>query len=189
MDEVKWASVIQVSSPDATTRFALHCTFDGVQRHMIQAVERGRALFSAFGDVFLQLYVFGQVLNMSPEIRPCAFSVVNSDTEGFGPPGLGFGVNRFDDKMTIFSIYEHPGRLELLKTIFSFFTGKCGEQYKAGSLPKHVDISITNSYELPPQDGHNYVFYCDGTSSLPIQGESMSFQVKTNAIPYFCMKE
>ena len=66
---------------------------------MIKAVEDARGLFAAFGDAFIQLIAFGSVLLMpKSNMSPAMLTIVNSDVEGFGPPGLGLGVNRFDNQ-------------------------------------------------------------------------------------------
>lgn len=189
MNKTKMASVIQITSPGATTRFALHNTFDGAQRYMIEAIERGRAsVLAACGETITVLLVFGAVLTMSRRTKPAMLTIVNSDTEGFGPV-LGFGVSRFDNQMIVMRIDENPGPLELLKNVIQFFHGQIGSKYTNGEkLPDHISITIGEEYKLPPQNGLHYKFYCDGTSTLPIEGESMAFRVIPNAIPYFCFE-
>ena len=51
-----------------------------------------------------------------------------------------------------------------------------------------MTVKVTSDSFTVEGDGH-YCVFSDGSSVLPIQGQSVTFQVVTDAIPYFVFEE
>lgn len=131
---VRNGSIIKCTSPGNTTRYSVHVAFDGLQRFMIEMVERHRpTLYAAFGEsaiTVLILYTMLKIPFMSEHDRtPIVMSVFNSDYEGFGL-NYRFGVSTFDDKMIIIYMKEYKGLLPLFKMLGRLVSGELAQDFK-----------------------------------------------------------
>ncbi len=174
-----------------TTRFAVHTAFDGIQRLMIERVERYRStLYAAFGEpaiTALILYTFLQIPFMKKHNRtPIVLSAFNSDCEGFGL-NYKFGVSTFDDTMIIIYLNEYRGLYSLLKFLSSLLSGQLAKDYRDQKTIDGATVKVTSKFQV--QGDGQYMVFFDGTSQLSLQGDELLFEVISNAIPYFTFDE
>ena len=210
---VRRASVIQVSSPNTSdpTRYAVHNVFDGVQRHMINALDRRRSdWYPAFGNLVVIPTVMASLLfTYHPqELRNRKyiphFAAINTDTEGFGIQ-LGFGIDRCDEYMMVSSIIDPdqwPGSFVFFKEFnVKIMKGELAKVWRKQQeaqnknqdekadekLPSWLTMGKMTKYTVegvtPTQQ---FDLYFDGSGTMPFRG-TLPFTIKVipNAIPYF----
>ena len=182
------ASVIRLSSSTSeTVRYSLHNAFDGMQRHMIEIVEKHRGdLYPAFGLPGLMGFVLYKIFTGPVVEHPAIFTIVNSDTEAH--QNLGCGVTRFDDKMIVLRVDESQGRFDTIGVSMKFFGGGLAKRWREeGKLPDNVHLEVTDKYTFNAKKGGTSIkMFIDGTGTIPIESDlDMTFTVIPDAIPYF----
>jgi hypothetical protein len=115
------------------------------------------------------------------------FNICKSDFEGKGM-NLGLGVNRFDAAMAVVSGGPYRSKYELVRAYLYFLTGRLGEDVKSEQpLPYGLTAKVCDGFTIGKGAGH-YRLYFDGSRSLPLEGESITFKVVPDAIPYYTVK-
>lgn len=187
LEKVKHASVIQLSAPGATTRYATHICFTGVQLDVIDELEQHRGdLYPAFGNLTVIALAIKSAFTSSKDIDFALFTAVNSDVAGLGAD-LGFGVNRFDDQMIVVDSDKHPSATGFLKTIGNILSGELAKQWKEKELPNDIKVFKTNNFALEKK-GHHFMLYSDGTSATCFESDDrVDLRVVPSAIPYYVL--
>jgi hypothetical protein len=149
-------------------------------------------LYAAFGRIPLSgiviITLLGSPLKCNGDLSPSLLTVMNSDVEAEGM-NLDFGVNRFDDKMSVVYQSKFKGLFNLTRLMIKEMSGKMGRDYNDGkTFEDGLTVKVTSKFTI---DGdRHYHVYSDGTSSLTIEGDNITFEVVTDdALSYFVIHE
>ena len=208
------ACVLRIASPSMSTPcYALHNCFDGVQRHMLETLDKSRAyLYPAFGGSIVMPIILASLFTLPKEgMKPIPYILaIVTDTEGLGMK-LGFGLNRYDDQMMVLHVTKWPGPFQFLKIFQKFMSGQLGKDFHQGNWPDWIYMEKTKEFALQPppvvdenrkdnstvdvsanknSDEKNtsniFHMYLDGGGIIPCQGTlTVNFKVIPAAIPYF----
>jgi hypothetical protein len=205
---IRKGAVVKASNEGGCVRYALHNCFGGIHAAMIEWTEDHRALLSVFGDrgwcfgVILAVLGFLLQLPFSKTLNPIVLNVINSDYEGKGVR-LGFGVDRFDDKMVVAVGGPYSSKWELINAFVRLFTsGKrlsrdsmedddnSSKKEPSAELPYGVTANVCGKWTLPNVGGGHsgrqpYKLHFDGSTALPMEGDSITLEVIPEAIPYY----
>lgn len=189
-NNVQWGSVIQLSSPHASTptRYAVHTCFDGIPRHMVSALDKYRNnLYAAFGFPALIVLMIYEILACDKStMTPIQFHFILSDSEAKGM-NLGYGLSRFGPEMVVTLVDEWPGYRAWFAKLADDASGKTGADLQAGkSPPSWVQVlRKTHQFSLS-RPGHAFHLMCDGTTTLPFHAlDQVHVQVLLRAVPYY----
>jgi diacylglycerol kinase family enzyme len=185
---VKKGCIIKLSSPESPKpRYAMHNGFDGLQRLIIDVMERRRNdIYIAFGELAIMPVFMATVLFRRDKSDPVQLVVLNSDVEGLGH-NLGFGISRFDDKLVLVQKTDYKGPWNDFSDFMKLFKGQLAKEFEEGNLADDMKIEIGNKFTV--EGASHYHFYCDGSASLSIEGTSMTIEAVPEAMPYFVFDE
>lgn len=182
--KVRKLSVVKASSKEGTVRFALHNCFDGLQVVLIDWLDDHRAFSSILGTacgLVANLLFFLLTFPFRRNMNPIVLNIVNSDFEGSGMK-LGLGVTRFDSKMAVVTGGPYKSKYHVLPAYFHFLSSKLARNIKDGDeLPYNLSCQVCDRFTTAI--GYHYKLYFDGSSSLPLEGDEISFEVIPEAIP------
>jgi hypothetical protein len=184
--KVQKIAVIKACNKEGTVRYALHNCFDGLQVALIDWLDDHRVVSSVLGPVWglpANVLLFLMTFPFRRNVNLVVLNIVNSDFDGRGI-NLGFGVTRFDGKMAVIAgTRPYASKYQVLQAYFHFLSSKLAVNVKDGSTALPYNLSCQICDRATTVRGH-YKLYFDGSSSLPLEGDEITFEVIPEAVPF-----
>ena len=192
LSKIKKGPVLELSSSSVALtppRYSIHTSFDGLQRHILESVDRRRHdLYTAFGLPALIGVFFFSFLTFPKAADPCELHFILSEIEGNGV-NLGLGISRFDSSPQMIVTHRNctwPGYRAMVKHMLGFLSGENGKLFQKGKIPF---MQATREWTLEKK-GHYFHIISDGTAELPfLAKDSLTARVIPNAIPYYVLDD